>query len=92
MPELPTFPEAGVPGFRSITWFGLVAPPGTPKALAERLNRDVVEVLRSKAVGERLAAISLEVGALSPDATTKFFNDETALWSKVIKDAGIAPR
>ena len=90
-PELPTFPEAGVPGFRSITWFGLVAPPGTPKALAERLNRDTLEVLRSKDVGERLTNISLEVGALSPAGTTRFFNEETALWGKVIKDAGITP-
>jgi tripartite-type tricarboxylate transporter receptor subunit TctC len=91
-PELPTFPEAGVPGFRSITWFGLVAPPGTPAALAQRLNRDTVEVLRSKEVGDRLAAISLEVGATSPADTTKFFNDEAALWSGVIKQAGIAPQ
>ena len=91
VPELPTFPEAGVPGFRSITWFGLVAPPGTPKPLADRLNRDTVEVLRSKQIGERLANISLEVGALSPGEAAKFFNDETALWSKVIKDAGVTP-
>jgi tripartite-type tricarboxylate transporter receptor subunit TctC len=91
-PELPTFPEAGVPGFRSITWFGLVAPPGTPAALAQRLNRDTVDVLHSKEVGDRLAAISLEVGATSPADTTKFFNDETALWSGVIRQAGIAPQ
>jgi tripartite-type tricarboxylate transporter receptor subunit TctC len=91
-PELPTFSEAGVPGFRSITWFGLVAPPATPKALAERINRDTVEILRSKEVGERLEKISLEVGALSPAETTKFFNDEAVLWSNVIKQAGIQPR
>lgn len=91
-PELPTFPEAGVPGFRSITWFGLAAPPGTPAALTQRLNRDTVEVLRSKEVSDRLAAISLEVGATSEAETKQFFNDETALWSKVIKDAGIAPQ
>jgi len=91
-PELPTFPEAGVPGFRSITWFGLVAPPGTPSALAQRLNRDTVEVLRGKEVGDRLAAISLEAGATSPADTTKFFNDEAALWSSVIKEAGITPQ
>ena len=47
-PELPTFTEAGVPGFRSITWFGLVAPPGTPAALAQRINRDAVEMLRQR--------------------------------------------
>jgi tripartite-type tricarboxylate transporter receptor subunit TctC len=91
-PELPTFPEAGVPGFRSITWFGLAAPPATPAALQQRLNRDAVEILRSKEVGERLQGISLEVGALSPAETMKFFNDEAALWSNVIKQAGIAPR
>jgi tripartite-type tricarboxylate transporter receptor subunit TctC len=91
-PELPTFPEAGVPGFRSITWFGLVAPPGTPTPLAQRLNRDVVNILNSKEVGDRLQSISLEVGATSPADTKKFFDEEAALWSKVIKEAGITPR
>ena len=92
VPELPTFPEAGVPGFRSITWFGLAAPPNTPAALAQRINRDVVEILRSKEIGERLQAISLEVGATSPAETAKFFNDEAMLWSKVIKQANITPQ
>jgi tripartite-type tricarboxylate transporter receptor subunit TctC len=92
VPELPTFPEAGVPSFRSITWFGLVAPPGTPTPLAQRLNRDVVGILNSKEVGDRLQSISLEVGATSPADTTKFFSDEAALWSKVINEAGITPR
>jgi tripartite-type tricarboxylate transporter receptor subunit TctC len=80
-----------VPGFRSITWFGLAAPPGTPAALVQRLNTDTVEMLRSPEVGERLRNISLEVGATSPAATAKFFADEAALWGKVIKDAGITP-
>jgi tripartite-type tricarboxylate transporter receptor subunit TctC len=92
VPELPTFPEAGVPDFRSITWFGLVAPPATPAALAQRLNRDAVEILRSKEVLERLQSLSLEVGATSPADTTKFFADEAALWSTVIREAGITPR
>ena len=72
-PELPTFTEAGVPGFRSITWFGLVAPPGTPAALAQRINRDAVEMLRSPEVTERLQSLSLEAGATSPAETAKFF-------------------
>ena len=91
-PELPTFTEAGVPGFRSITWFGLVAPPGTPAALAQRINRDAVEMLRSPEVAERLQSLSLEAGATSPAETAKFFADETALWGKVIKEAGIEPQ
>ena len=58
---------------------------------SQRLNRDVVEILRSKEVGERLPDISLEVGATSPAETAKFFADEAALWGKVIKEAGITP-
>ena len=91
-PEIPTFTEAGLPGFKSITWFGLVAPPGTPTALTERINRDIVEILKSKDVADRLHKLSLEAGATSPAETTKFFADEAALWSKVIKEAGIQPR
>jgi tripartite-type tricarboxylate transporter receptor subunit TctC len=91
-PDLPTFTEAGMPGFRSITWFGLVAPPGTPAALAQRINRDAVEMLRSPEVVARLQSLSLEVGATTPAETATFFASETALWGKVIKEAGITPQ
>ena len=91
-PYVPTFSEAGVPGFKSITWFGLVAPPGTPAALAERINRDTVEILKRPEVGDTLRKLSLEAGATSPADTTRFFADEAALWSKVIKEAGIMPQ
>jgi tripartite-type tricarboxylate transporter receptor subunit TctC len=91
-PEIPTFSEAGLPGFKSITWFGLVAPPSTPAAVAEKINRDAVELLRSKEVGDVLRKISLEAGATSPGETAKFFADEAALWAKVIKEAGIEPQ
>ncbi|MET0631124.1 MAG: tripartite tricarboxylate transporter substrate binding protein [Xanthobacteraceae bacterium] len=91
-PDVPTFSEAGVPGFKSITWFGLVAPPGMPAALAERINRDTVEILKRPEVGDTLRKLSLEAGATSPADTTRFFADEAALWSKVIKEAGIMPQ
>jgi tripartite-type tricarboxylate transporter receptor subunit TctC len=92
VPDIPTVQEAGVPGFRSITWFALVAPPGTPAALAQRLNADTVAILRSKEVAERLQNLSLEVGATSQAESAKFFAEEAALWGKVIKDAGIQPQ
>src|SRR5262245_63151910 len=60
VPEVPTFSEAGLPGFKSVTWFGLVAPPATPTALADRINRDTVEILKSAVVGEMLRKLSLE--------------------------------
>jgi tripartite-type tricarboxylate transporter receptor subunit TctC len=92
IPDVPTFSEAGLPGFKSITWFGLVAPPGTPVVLAEKINRDVVEILKSKEVGDMLRRISLEAGATTPADTARFFAEETALWTKVIKEAGIEPQ
>jgi tripartite-type tricarboxylate transporter receptor subunit TctC len=92
IPEVPTISEAGLPGFRSITWFGLVAPPQTPAAVADKLNRDVVEILNTKEVTDRLHSLSLDVGATTRDEATKFFAEETALWSKVIKEANITPQ
>jgi tripartite-type tricarboxylate transporter receptor subunit TctC len=90
--EVPTLSEAGLPGFRSITWFGLVAPPGTPFAVAEKINRDTVDVLNRQEVVDVLRKISLEAGAMSPAETTTFFTEEAALWTNVIKEAGIAPQ
>jgi tripartite-type tricarboxylate transporter receptor subunit TctC len=92
LPEVPTFSEAGLPGFRSITWFGLVAPPGTPAALADRINHDAVDVLASPEVNDRLRDLSLDPGATSRADTAKFFTEETALWSQVIRQAKIAPQ
>lgn len=92
LPEIPTIAEAGLPGFRSITWFGLVAPPQTPAAIADKINRDTVAILKRPEIGEKLHGMSLTVGATSRADTAKFFADETALWSKVIKQAGITPQ
>jgi len=92
LPEVPTFSEAGLPGFRSITWFALVAPPGTPAALAERINHDTIEVLGSPDVRERLRDLSLDPGATTRADTATFFAEETAPWSQVIKQAKIEPQ
>src|SRR5258708_837344 len=92
LPEVPTFSEAGLPGFRSITWFGLVAPPNTPAGIADRINRDVVDALTSRDVSDRLHSLSLDPGATTRPDTAKFFAEETALWSKVIKQANIEPQ
>ena len=92
VPDVPTLSEAGLPGFRSITWFGLVAPPATPAALAEKINRDVVAVLHGNDVVGMLHKISLEPGATTPAETAKFFVDEATLWTSVIKEAGIEPQ
>jgi tripartite-type tricarboxylate transporter receptor subunit TctC len=89
LPDVPTMQEAGLPGFRSITWCGLVAPPGVPSRLIARINRDAVEILTSKSVSDKLRALRLEPGATTPEETADFFAAETKLWAKVIKEANI---
>lgn len=87
VPDLPTVAEAGVPGFRSITWFALVAPPGTPPAIVDKVNRDVNAALRD--ISDKLTAIRLDPMPGSSEDAARFIADETALWGKVIKEAHI---
>ena len=86
IPEVPSIAESGFPGFRSVTWFAIVAPPGTPSALVEKINRDVVEGLRRPEVKEKLQRMALEPLIGTPADAAKFFAEETALWGKVITE------
>jgi tripartite-type tricarboxylate transporter receptor subunit TctC len=87
--DIPTVAESGLPNFSSITWFGAAAPPNTPTPLAERINKDLVAVLKSGEVDTRLRALMLEpVGNSRADAA-QFFASEAARWGKLIKDTGI---
>ncbi len=87
--EVPTLAESGLPGFRSVTWFALVAPPATPAALAGRINGDVVAILRRPEVAESLARLTLEPMIGSPADASRFFAEETKLWGEVIAAAHI---
>jgi tripartite-type tricarboxylate transporter receptor subunit TctC len=89
VPEVPTVAESGLSGFRSITWFAMVAPPGVPAALAEKINRDVVESLRQSDVVEKLQRMTLEPMPGSPADAARFFDEETALWSRVIQEKNV---
>ncbi|HEU5273596.1 MAG TPA: tripartite tricarboxylate transporter substrate binding protein [Xanthobacteraceae bacterium] len=87
VPDLPTIAESGLPGFRSITWFILVAPPGTPAAIAGKVNRDVNAAFGE--LGEKFRAIRLEPMPGTPADAARFIADETKLWGNVIKQAHI---
>jgi tripartite-type tricarboxylate transporter receptor subunit TctC len=89
VPEVPTLAESGLPGFRSVTWFALVAPPATSAPLADKINHDVVAALRSPEVAERLARLTLEPMIGSRADAARFFAEETRLWGKVIASAHI---
>jgi tripartite-type tricarboxylate transporter receptor subunit TctC len=88
--ELPTIAESGFPGFRSITWFAMAAPPKTPAAIAARINRDIVDILKKPEVDQRLRELRLDPMIGSPTDAAKFFAEETALWGGVIKEAKVA--
>ena len=88
VPGVPAIAEF-YPGYHSITWFGIVAPPGTPDALAERINRDVAEIFRRPDVRNRLNEMKMEpIGSTRAEAA-RFFAAEAALWGKVIADAKV---
>ena len=89
VPEIPTIAESGIPGFRSITWFAMAAPPGTPVPLVEKINNDVAAILRKPDVVAKIEALRLEaMGGTTADAAA-FIGDETRLWSRVITEAHI---
>jgi tripartite-type tricarboxylate transporter receptor subunit TctC len=89
VPEIPTIAESGLPGFRSITWFPIVGPPGMPQALAEKINSDVAAALQKPQIDEKLRALRLEPMGGTPADAAKFFAAETKLWGRVIKEANI---
>ena len=89
VPEIPTIAESGIPGFRSITWFAIAGPPGLAAPLADKINRDVAEILRKPEIVAKIQALRLEpMGGTTADAA-KFIGDETQLWGRVIKEANI---
>jgi tripartite-type tricarboxylate transporter receptor subunit TctC len=89
VPEIPTIAEQGVAGFRSITWFPIVGPPGLPQALADKINKDVDAVLQNPKIDERLHDLRLEPMGGTPADAAAFFASETKLWGRVIKEANI---
>ena len=90
-PELPTMIESGYPGFVSVLSIGLMAPAGTPPAIVEKLHQDAVKVLAMPDVRKKLNTVGMEVIGNSPAQFAAAIKAETPQWTKVIKEAGIAP-
>ena len=90
-PGLPTVAEA-VPGYELNSWYGMLAPPGTPRAPINRINQDITRVVTEPATRERLLAVGMEATPSPPEAFGEFLKRETARWSKVLKEAGIKPQ
>lgn len=87
--DVPTIAEQGVPGFESGTWQGVVMARGTPDAIVQRLNKELISVIRSADIRSRLAGQGAEVVTMSPAEEEAFFNKERARWAAVVKAADI---
>lgn len=90
-PELPTMAEAGVPGYEFSTWYGLLVPGATPKAIVERLNAETVKVLGAPALKEQFSGQGLEATPSSPAEFSAYLKSEVAKWGKVVKASGAKP-
>ena len=88
LPDLPTVAEAGLPGFEATSWFGLLAPAGTPPEVVARINGEVAKWLASPEAKDKLAAQGAIAAGGSADDFTRHIAAETAKWQKVVKESG----
>jgi tripartite-type tricarboxylate transporter receptor subunit TctC len=88
LPEVPTIAET-LPGFEAVAWYGVVAPPKTPKDIVDKINADVNEALRRPELQDHLKKLSAEIFGGSVEKTSEYMRDEVARWRAVIKAANI---
>jgi tripartite-type tricarboxylate transporter receptor subunit TctC len=88
-PELPTIAEAGLPGFDVTSWYALVAPAGTPATVVDRLHAEIVKVLGSADVREKIGALGAEPIGNTPAEFTAMQRAEAARWAKLAREANI---
>ena len=89
LPAVPTLAESGFPGFDMVSWQALVAPAATPRPVIDRLHADVVRVLKTAEMKEKMFGLGTEVVANTPEQFAQYLREETAKWSQIVRDAGI---
>jgi tripartite-type tricarboxylate transporter receptor subunit TctC len=89
LPEVPTLSEAGLPGFEMLSWFGLLAPAATPRAIISRLNAETVKALSTPDMKSAIAAQGSEVMSGSPEQFADYIQSEITRIGKIAKAAGI---
>ena len=89
LPDLPTIAEAGVKDYLAVNWFGLAAPAGTPQPIVDKLYKEVTAALSTPAAKEQFAKEATDIKQMTTAQFTKFIEDETEKWGRVIKEANI---
>jgi len=91
MPDVPTMSEAGVPGYEAVIWLGLMAPKGTPPAVVSRLNAEVTKIVGRPEVKAEWARQGATAMAMTPEAFTKYLNDDIVKWQRIVRVSGAKP-
>ena len=91
LPDVPTLDESGLKGFEAVAWNGLSAPAKTPREVIMKINADVIKIVNSPELKERLKADGSDPVGNSPEQYAAFLRNEIAKWAKVIKFAGVKP-
>lgn len=89
LPDVPTVAESGVPGYEVNVWFGMQVPAGTPRPVVEKLNRDIVTILKEPDVVKRFRDQGVEVVASTPEQFSTLVKSEVAKWTQLIREANI---
>jgi tripartite-type tricarboxylate transporter receptor subunit TctC len=89
LPDVPTAAEAGLPGFEVTTWYGVLAPAGTPRAIIERINTELIRVMNAPDLQPRLADLATEPRSGTPEEFGAYLREEMSKWAEVIRKAGI---
>jgi len=88
LPDLPTIAEAGIPGYDSYVWFGVVAPAGTPPEIIGRLNAALVKTAATPSFRDRLTEQGYDVLSSTPEQMANSIRGEIAKWGKIVKASG----
>jgi tripartite-type tricarboxylate transporter receptor subunit TctC len=91
LPEVPTIAEAGLPGYRAATYFGVLAPAGTPREIISKLNAEFAKALASPDLVEHLRSEGADIVAGTPEQFRDFLKSEVERWPPIIRAAGIKP-
>ncbi len=89
LPNVPTIAESAVPGYESTVWYAVLAPPNTPREIVNRINAELLQILKDPAFRSMMNTNGIEPLGSTPEALNSYINKEITKWSKVIKGAGL---
>jgi len=88
LPDVPTMDEAGVKGYDATIWLGLLAPPGTPREIVDKLNTSITKILSTPDARKLMASAGVDVATSSPEEFAALMQSELERWGKVVRETG----